>query len=187
MTAALWLLALQGLLGASDTLYYHEWRARLPALGAKARPELLLHAARDFIYAILFATLAWLDARGSWALALAALLAAEIVITLTDFVVEDRIRKPLGGVHAGERAMHAVMGIVYGAMLAHLIPALFAWWRASSALARQEVPVSDGLRCALTVMAVGVAGSGVRDVYAAFDLPYGAFPWKRRARDAVPS
>ena len=34
MSVALWLLALQGVLGAADTAYYHEWRARLPA-----RPE----------------------------------------------------------------------------------------------------------------------------------------------------
>ena len=27
MTVALWLLALQGAIGAFDTVYYHEWRA----------------------------------------------------------------------------------------------------------------------------------------------------------------
>ena len=32
MTTALWLLAIQGLIGAFDTLYFHEWRARLPAM-----------------------------------------------------------------------------------------------------------------------------------------------------------
>ena len=31
MNTVLWLLAVQGALGAFDTLYYHEWRARLPA------------------------------------------------------------------------------------------------------------------------------------------------------------
>lgn len=59
MTTVLWLLAVQGALGAWDTLYYHELRARLPAGMPGTRPELLLHAARDFIYAILFATLPW--------------------------------------------------------------------------------------------------------------------------------
>ena len=33
MIVALWLLAVQGVIGAFDTLYYHEWRARLQALG----------------------------------------------------------------------------------------------------------------------------------------------------------
>jgi len=34
MAVVLWLLALQGVIGAFDTAYYHEWRARLPGLGA---------------------------------------------------------------------------------------------------------------------------------------------------------
>jgi len=59
ITTALWLLVAQGVLGAFDTLYYHEWRARLPAGGAQSRPELLLHASRDFVYAALFGTLGW--------------------------------------------------------------------------------------------------------------------------------
>jgi hypothetical protein len=54
MTTALYLLAALGVLGAFDTLYYHEWRARLPALGKSAGDELRLHAWRDFVYAALF-------------------------------------------------------------------------------------------------------------------------------------
>ena len=54
---ALWLLAIQGAIGAFDTLYYHEWRARLPARGSIAAPELRLHAARDFLYTVIFGTL----------------------------------------------------------------------------------------------------------------------------------
>jgi hypothetical protein len=46
MIVALWLLAIQGVIGAFDTLYYHEWRARLPAHGLQSAPELKLHAAR---------------------------------------------------------------------------------------------------------------------------------------------
>src|SRR5215475_9086450 len=49
MTTALWLLVIQGIIGAFDTLYYHEWRARLPARGSGTAPELKLHAARDFL------------------------------------------------------------------------------------------------------------------------------------------
>src|SRR4029434_9177885 len=59
---ALWLLAIQGAIGAFDTLYYHEWRARLPARGAAA--ELRLHAARDFLYAVIFGTLPWVSWEG---------------------------------------------------------------------------------------------------------------------------
>jgi hypothetical protein len=49
MATALWLLAIQGVIGAFDTLYYHEWRARLPARPEITRAELRLHAARDFL------------------------------------------------------------------------------------------------------------------------------------------
>src|SRR5205085_2494341 len=42
-----------------------------------ARAELSLHAARDFIYAVVFATLPRVEWRGAWALAFAALLGAE--------------------------------------------------------------------------------------------------------------
>src|SRR5436190_1912325 len=110
MTKVLWILAIQGALGGFDTIYYHEWRAKLPAGGRAMHPELKLHAARDFIYATIFATLPWFAWQGLWAIVLTILLLAEIIITLADFIVEDRVRKPLGGVYAGERAMHAVMG-----------------------------------------------------------------------------
>src|SRR5712671_5220824 len=102
MATALWLLAVQGVIGAFDTLYYHEWRARLPARGAQAAPELKLHAIRDFLYAVLFGTLPWLAWHGLWVAALVTVFCAEIVLTLTDFVVEIRVRKPLGDVYAGE-------------------------------------------------------------------------------------
>ncbi|MET0404617.1 MAG: hypothetical protein ABW123_19540, partial [Cystobacter sp.] len=126
MSTALWLLAVQGLLGAFDTLYYHEWKARLPAGVPGTRPELLLHAARDFFYALLFATLPWMAWRGLWAGVLGLIIVAEILITLADFVVEDRVRQPLGGVYPGERCTHAVMALLYGAVLAHVVPELLA-------------------------------------------------------------
>lgn len=178
MIEALWLLAAQGLIGAFDTLYFHEWRARLPARGREARAELWLHAVRALIYGVVFATLPRVEWRGAWALALVALLAAEIVITLKDFVVEDRARRSLGGVYPGERVTHAVMGIIYGAMLANLAPTLFAWWRGATALAAQTVDVPQWLLWALTLMAAGVTLSGARDLYAALALPGCAWPWE---------
>lgn len=166
MTIVLWLLAVQGVLGAFDTLYYHEWRARLPSLGADAHAELRLHAARDFIYAVIFATLPWLAWQGFWAVALAALLLAEIVITLKDFVVEDSVRRPLGGVYHGERVMHALMGILYGVMLAYLLPTLRDWFKEETALTWRTVAAPGLLRWALGAMALGVFLSGVRDLSA---------------------
>ena len=184
MINALWLLAAQGLIGAFDTLYYHEWRARLPALGGEARAELWLHAVRALIYGVVFATLPRVEWRGAWAFVFAALLVAEIVITLKDFVVEDRVRKSLGGVYHGERVTHALMGIIYGAMLANLAPTLFAWWRQPTALAAQTEAVPQELLWALTLMAVGVTLSGLRDLYAAMALPGCAWPWKTSVETA---
>ncbi len=180
MAVALSLLALQGVIGAFDTIYYHEWRARLPARGRSAAPELRLHAARSVLYAILFGTLPWIGWHGRWCIVLVAVIVGEIVLTLWDFVVEVAVRKELGDVYAGERVTHAIMGILYGAMLAYLIPILLDWVRLPTALVIAPAPVSEWLRIALSVMGLGVLVSGLRDLYAAFNLPYGAWPWTKR-------
>ncbi|HEX2094058.1 MAG TPA: hypothetical protein VHG28_16770 [Longimicrobiaceae bacterium] len=177
MTVALWLLALQGIIGAFDTLYYHEWRARLPARGRAAAPELKLHAARDFLYAVLFGALPWLAWHGVWVIVLGAVVVGEIVLTLWDFIVEIAVRKSLGDVYAGERVTHAIMGILYGGMLAYLIPTFRQWWSLPGALVVAPPPVPELLRWGLSVMAAGVFVSGVRDLYAALELPYGGWPW----------
>ena len=178
MTTALWLLAIQGVIGAFDTLYYHEWRARLPARGPAAASELKLHAARDFLYGILFAALPFVAWQGWWVLVLSAVLVAEIALTLTDFVVEIAVRKALGDVYAGERVTHAVMGILYGAMVACLIPELLRWWALPAGLVAVAPAVPDSLRWTLVLMAGGVVLSGVRDLYAARGLPHGGWPWR---------
>lgn len=179
MSRVLYLFAVVAALGAADTIYYHEWRARLPGMGRQARFELQLHAYRDFVYAILFGTLPWLAWQGLWTAALAGLLLIEIVLTLWDFVVEDWIRKPLGGVYPGERIMHAIMGIIFGAMLANFVPVLRAWWMASTGLLIAPAAVYPALRWIMLVMAFGVFISGVRDLCAAYEVPGSAWPWKR--------
>ena len=178
MTVALWLLAAQGVIGAFDTLYYHEWRARLPARGARSASELKLHAARDFLYGTLFGTLPWLAWQGRWTLVLAAVLIAEIVLTLTDFVVEITVRKALGDVYAGERVTHAVMGVLYGAMIASLVPVMLVWSALPSGLVMTAPDIPDVLWWSLVIMAVGVSVSGLRDLYAAYELPHGGWPWR---------
>ncbi|PYR75083.1 MAG: hypothetical protein DMF86_16485 [Acidobacteria bacterium] len=185
MIVALWLLAIQGVIGAFDTLYYHEWRARLPARGRQAASELKLHAARDFLYAVLFGTLPVLAWQGRWVLVLAAVIVAEIVLTLTDFVVEIAVRKQLGDVYAGERVTHAVMGILYGAMAANLIPVLARWWTLPTTLAVDWAGIPTVLGWALFAMAAGVFVSGVRDLYAALELPHGGWPWTAKTTAAA--
>jgi hypothetical protein len=184
MTIALYLLGLQGLIGAFDTLYYHEWKARLPARGQRAATELALHAGRDFFYGILFGTLPWLTWKGAWTAVLLGVIVAEIILTLWDFVAEIAVRKELGDVYAGERVTHAVMGILYGAMLATLAPALHSWWSSPTDLAHEAAPIAQWLRILLTLMAMGVVASGLRDLYAALGLPGGGWPWHNRAEPA---
>ena len=121
MRTAIWLLLLQASLGAFDTLYYHEYRLQL-AHGVHTRVELRLHGSRDFAYAIIIGSLGFVTWRGALAWGLLGLLLAEICITLWDFIEEDKIRR----LPAGERAMHAIMGIVYGAFLAFLIPEMLS-------------------------------------------------------------
>ena len=122
MRTAIWLLLVQAWLGAFDTLYYHEYKLKLPH-GAHTRLELRLHATRDFAYAIIIGSLGFVTWNGAFAWVLLALLLAEICITLWDFIEEDKIRR----LPPGERAMHAIMGIVYGAFLAYLVPELIEW------------------------------------------------------------
>ena len=173
---AYWLLALQGIIGAFDTIYYHEWKARLPALGKSVAKELRLHAVRDVLYAILFIGLGLVQWHGVWALMLFVVLAAEIVFTLWDFIVEAVVRKPLGDVYPGERVTHAIMGILYGAMLVFLLAALQDWRVQPTALVPSVVP--DFLKWSLVIMGIGVFLSGVRDILASMELPGAGWPWK---------
>lgn len=161
MTAAIWLLLVQAALGAFDTLYYHEYKLRL-AHGDHTRTELRLHAARDFAYAVIIGSLGFVTWNGWLMWVLAGLLAAEICITVWDFIEEDRIRR----LPAGERAMHAIMGIVYGAFLACLVPEMLRWRDAATGFG----PSYHGFPAwLLLLLALGVFVSGVRDLVASLN------------------
>jgi len=179
VTTALWLLGVLGALGAFDTVYFHEIRGQLPAHLPGLRPELKLHAGRSFIYVAVFGTLPWFAWRGLWAYLLGALLVAEICITLADFIVEDQVRKPFGGLLPGERTTHTVMAIVYGAMVANLIPVIVHWGRSPTGWRLEPAAVPIAYRIALSVLAAGTLASAVRDAYAVvgFPRPLARWPW----------
>ena len=168
MTAALSVLIVMALMGAFDTIVYHELVARLPHHPA-ARRELQLHASRDFVYAALFGSLAWLQPHGWVVLLLAILLATEIAITLSDFIVEDRTRK----LPPGERAIHAIMGITYGIFLTLLFPNAVGWLSASAGFAGASY---GWISWILSAFALGVALSGIRDLAASFALARAVTP-----------
>jgi hypothetical protein len=159
MTTALRVLLVLGLMGAFDTIYYHEWNLRLPETPTAHR-ELRLHATRDFAYAIVFGSLAWITWNGLWVWPLACILLLEIVVTLTDFIEEDHTRK----LPAGERVMHALMGITYGVFLSLLFPHAVQWQNLKSGFGAANYGI---LSWVLTFFAAGVFASGIRDLAAA--------------------
>lgn len=164
MTAVLALLLVNVVLGAWDTLWYHEYRARLTGRLDTTRRELQLHAARDAVYVVLYGFLAFFEPAGILVGVVIAALVVEIVITLTDFVVEDRDRPAIGGMAAGERVLHSLMAIVYGAMLAELLPLLLSAAAEPTGVGRHGAPAWMSIAAALS--AAGIAVSGIRDAAA---------------------
>ena len=118
-------LTFQALVGAFDNFWHHELEARLPQRSS-ARYELRLHAAREAIYGLLFAGLAWLQWQGAWVLIPAGLLLVEMFITIADFVEEDRSRK----LPALERVLHTILTVSYGLLLGLIGP--FFWQQAQA-------------------------------------------------------
>lgn len=110
MTPIFVLLSLQGLLGALDNLWHDELKVRLPSRSCAQR-ELALHALRGALYAPVFLSMGWLRWEGWMVLVFGALLAAEIGVTLLDFVQEDRSRV----LPATERVLHTILAHPGGA------------------------------------------------------------------------
>jgi uncharacterized protein (TIGR01777 family) len=159
MTSLLWILiAIQIAMGVFDTFYHHEFTERL-AWRPSQRYELRLHGVRNMLYALLFLVLGWLEVRGAWALIVIAVLVAEIVITLMDFVEEDISRK----LPASERINHTLLALNYGAILVLLLPVLIDW-------AMQPTAILSAYAGALSLVAaasaVGAALCGLRDLAA---------------------
>jgi hypothetical protein len=156
------LLVLQGLLGAIDTLLNHELIERLP-MRREARGELALHAGREAVYAALFLGLGWFAWLGGFAAAIALLLVAEVTITVTDELTENRIRV----LPQNERALHVFLTLNFGAIIALAVPMLVDW----SANPAELAPAHHGwMSWALTLFAVSSAGWALRDALASHRL-----------------
>lgn len=156
---ALQLMAVQGCLGAFDTIYHHELTEALPGR-ATARRELSIHAVRALIYSALFIGLSAWVFQGWWAIVLLLVFSVEIALTLWDFVEEDRTRL----LPATERVTHTVLAMNGGALIALLalggpeslaMPAALVW------------QPHGGLSVFLALCGVGVGLSGLRDAWAA--------------------
>ncbi len=160
MSTVLWtLITIQIAMGGFDTFYHHEMTERL-AWRASQRYELVLHGIRNLFYAVLFALFGWTQMHGIWAMIVIGLLLAEAVITLMDFVEEDRSR----ALPATERVTHTLLALNYGAILALLVPVLLAWSRQPSTVVFTQYGIFSWLAAAA---ALGTAISGPRDLLAA--------------------
>jgi len=148
MTLLFSLITLQALMGGFDNLWHHEITERLPSK-RNAALETGLHALREAIYAFVFLALAWYEWRGGWALLVGGVMLVEIVITLADFVVEDRTRR----LPALERVLHTVLAINLGLMLAVLTPVLLEWWNMPAAVVHADHGLFSWL---FTLFAAGV-------------------------------
>ena len=181
MTLVLNLLSAQALLGAFDNLWHHEITERLPSKRSAAS-ELALHSARELIYAVVLIQLGWFALQGSWSFLLAAALVTEIVITLADFVLEDRTRR----LPPSERILHTILAINFGMILIAFAPTLAQWWSRPTAIV--DTPhgiyswlfslfafgaVSFSLRNALAVLRLRRPAEWVRDPIEARTSPKG--------------
>jgi hypothetical protein len=160
MTDILWMFIFaQMMMGAFDTIHHHEGTERL-AWRPSQQVELNLHGVRNLAYALMFTALGWFEPMGLWASALLALLAGELLITLWDFVEEDRTRH----LPSSERVTHTLLTLNYGVILAMLVPWLIGLAQLPTALPTSYHGIMSWF-CAIS--AVGVIFSGLRDLHAA--------------------
>ncbi len=150
MTPLVGTLFVHGLLGAFDTLVFHELVGRLRHDPVRNRRELVLHGGRSCLYAVVFSLAATGRASSS---AVLGLLLVEAPLTAIDVWVEARdraVRPPVG-----ERVAHLFMFCTWLGILA-------AWWRTP------EEPTTTWVRSGLlSALAIGSGVSGAADLVAA--------------------
>lgn len=159
MEVVLILVAIQGLLGAFDTLYHHEFTEKLP-WKESARKELLIHGIRNFFYFVIFISLAWVEWHGAYAYWFGLIFCLELGLTLWDFVVEDQTRK----LPATERITHTILTLNYGMVLAVMAGQWYGWLQQPT----EFVGVNHGfLSWIATLYAIGVLLWTLRDLTSA--------------------
>ena len=152
-------VSVQVVLGLLDVVVHHELIVRLP-WRTGAAPELRLHGARNLAYAAIFLILAWIVPLGWTALVLVLLLAVEVAITFTDWFVEDSSRR----LPATERALHGLLAVNFGALVALLAPVIWEWLKAPTAVVLTDRGIWSWLASAA---GIGVLAMTLRDFAAA--------------------
>lgn len=161
-SAFLYALLLHGVLGAIDVFLNHELLAKLPARRAAAEEE-GLHAARECIFACLFASIAWFAWHGALVWWIAALLLGEVLVSMRDVVVEAEQRL----LPVSERVLHLFLFMNLGALVVLGAFTLHAWHAGETMLIRVDHGWASWV---LSAMAAGALAWSVRDGVAALRL-----------------
>jgi len=122
-----YVLILHGVLGFIDIIVNHELLEKLPARGDSSQEE-GLHAARETIFACLFASLAWFEWHGVLAWWIAGLLLCEVLVSSWDVIVEGDTRV----LPVSERVLHLLLFVNLGITITLVAHALL-WWQAGPA------------------------------------------------------
>jgi hypothetical protein len=178
-TPLLYLLAAQGVLGGVDTLFNHELVERLPRR-VEAHREIGLHSLREALYAVLFIGLGWFEWHGPLALAIGAVLVAQIAVDALDEWTENRIRV----LPQNERVLHMFLAINLGAIALALAFALSEWHGLPAGLVARE---HGWLSWLLLFLGASSAAWAVRDLFAWRRLSASADTAGRPSRASAPS
>ncbi|MCY3001641.1 MAG: hypothetical protein NTV21_07545 [Planctomycetota bacterium] len=165
MLIASCLLLAMAVLGGADILLFHTLAHGIRR-HLDSRTELLSHALRGPTYLTLFLAVPNLALDGAWFVALLAVLAFDLAISLWDFAVERASRARLGGMTSGEYVLHILLGILYGALVTSLLLTERHRLDAPTRIAWEPIDGPWALRAILAVSGVLAFGSGVLDLLA---------------------
>jgi hypothetical protein len=156
-------LIAHGVIGGADVIVNHELIAKIPAQ-PNAGPEQRLHSARELVFATIFFALAWFEWHGLAALAIAALLLAEMTISTIDTVLEFDTRL----LPVSERIAHVLLFVNFGIVLALLGQTLLRWMQQPTGVAAADHGIASWV---LSLLALASLAWSVRDGLNALHRP----------------
>ncbi|NUP11840.1 MAG: SRPBCC family protein [Polyangiaceae bacterium] len=168
LSASILLLAI-GLLGAFDVLYFHHYKARIPWTAA-TRSEAFAHVAKAPVYAAQFFVVPNMELHGRWLLALVFIYAVDVAVAAWDVAIEPRARASVGGLPAGEYAMHIALSVLVGIYLAEVARAAAPWWHLPDRIVWAG-GVPPALRIALGVLGAGALAMGAVELAVLSNIP----------------
>lgn len=163
MTIVLGLLLTLGCIGAVDHILYHVG-GRLHHHVA-CRWELLSHAGHGLLMAAFFLC-TMVEASGAWAMALMGLAVAQLANQAIDAWIEPSSRVATGGIRPGEYRMHAVIHMLWGAVLTCVAGEALAGLTEPTALRWVGSPLTGALAAAPLVGAVVATAVGLVELAA---------------------